>query len=142
MKEMKTGRFAVCKHPDHTDETDCGNRAIGCSKHCLCCMGKELAIELPEIKHTPAPWFIDSSATSLDIFSSDAGVLVAVVRRSLLSSHLDPTARANARLLAAAPELLEALQEIICADCRGWEELDPLLSKARAAIAKATGVKS
>ena len=97
---------------------------------------------MEKVKHTPVPWVIDGSATSLDIFSSDAAVLVAVVRRSLLSCHLDQTARANARLIAAAPELLEALQEIICADCRGWEELDPLLSKARAAIAKATGVKS
>ena len=43
-------------------------------------------------------------------------------------------------LIAAAPEMLEALQEIVAAaDGEGWSQLDPLLSKARAAIAKAQG---
>jgi hypothetical protein len=45
---------------------------------------------------------------------------------------------ANARLMAAAPELLEALQEIItAADGEGWSQLDAGFTKARAAISKA-----
>lgn len=35
--------FESCTHPDHTDDTSCLDRSVGCSKHCLCCMG-ELAI--------------------------------------------------------------------------------------------------
>lgn len=48
---------------------------------------------------------------------------------------------ANARLIAAAPELLEALAEIVsAADERGWDQLDPSFSKARSAIAAAKGI--
>lgn len=49
-------------------------------------------------------------------------------------------AEANARLIAAAPDLLVALQEIVAAaDGAGWSQLDATLAKARAAITKATG---
>ena len=45
-----------------------------------------------------------------------------------------------ARLNAAAPDLLKALQEIVAAaDGTGWKYLDATFSKARAAIANATG---
>jgi len=45
---------------------------------------------------------------------------------------------ANARLIAAAPDLLDALQDALCAlECCGKDY--PAMSKARAAIAKATG---
>ena len=37
--------YEKCDHPDHADDTDCLDRAVGCSKHCFCCMG-ELAIPL------------------------------------------------------------------------------------------------
>lgn len=48
-------------------------------------------------------------------------------------------AKANAILIAAAPELLEALIEIIkAADGEGWKQLDPGFKTARAAVAKAT----
>ena len=40
-------------HPDHADDTDCLDRAVGCSKHCFCCMG-ELAIPLQNDKSTNA----------------------------------------------------------------------------------------
>lgn len=45
---------------------------------------------------------------------------------------------ANAKLIAAAPELLDALMEIVnAADGDGWKQLDGTLSKARNAIKKA-----
>ena len=51
-----------------------------------------------------------------------------------------PRSLANARLIAAAPELLEALKEIIAAaDGDGWNQLDASFATARAAIAKAEG---
>ena len=37
--------FHFCTHPDHSDEIPCEDRAVGCSKHCKCCMG-EFAIPL------------------------------------------------------------------------------------------------
>jgi hypothetical protein len=50
---------------------------------------------------------------------------------------------ANARLLASAPELLEALQAMVwLANDREWEDPSPEITQARAAIAKATGEKS
>lgn len=50
-----------------------------------------------------------------------------------------PEREANARLMSSAPMLLEALKEIVAAaDGKGWAQLDPSLSRARAAIAAAT----
>lgn len=47
-----------------------------------------------------------------------------------------------AYLIAAAPDLLEALQDVVsAADGKGWEQLDPSFQKQRDAIAKALGVK-
>jgi len=53
------------------------------------------------------------------------------------------TAEADARLIAAAPELLEALESIATPEgfrlpAKEWEELD-LFKKARSAISKARG---
>lgn len=50
-------------------------------------------------------------------------------------------ARANARLIAAAPELLEALTD--CVEHMHWTQPqgEAALKKAKAAIAKATGEK-
>ena len=47
---------------------------------------------------------------------------------------------ADARLISAAPELYEALKEIVdAADGAGWNQLDATFTRARAALKKATG---
>ena len=71
-------------------------------------------------KFTPGPWVIDWNVARLDIFSSDAKVLVASLRRSAMSPAIDEAARANARLIAAAPNLYAALVKTMkkCR-CRG-----------------------
>lgn len=96
-------------------------------------------------KHTPGPWEIDWNVTRLDIFSSDAKVLVASLRRSALSEGIDEAARANARLIAAAPEMYEVIAAIATAMNCGYipneilSEGSPILEELRAAIAKAEG---
>jgi len=46
---------------------------------------------------------------------------------------------ADARLISAAPDLYEALQEIVDATDTGWEHLDATFTRARAALKKAKG---
>ena len=102
-------------------------------------------------KHTPGPWVIDWNMSRLDIFSADATTLVSTLRRSALSSKMDETAKANARLIAAAPDLLEALRnadKLITQLMPGVRHialqdygfLNDTLMANTAAIAKATGV--
>ena len=81
--------------------------------------------------HTPGPWNCNrASAAGREIIVSEVSpVDVAVL------SHRDKSQseiNANARLIAAAPDLLEALREIAA------DYSDPI-RLARAAIAKATG---
>jgi len=96
-----------------------------------------------ETKHTTGPWVIDWNVARLDIFSSDTKVLVASLRRSALSEDIDEAARANARLIAAAPELLNALRELsdlVDLILSGDYTPDSFTTQpARAAIAKAEG---
>lgn len=107
------------------------------------------------MKHTPAPWIVKSPTNIKGdgwtrIMSN--GVQIAKV------NALHPAGKreagdfeqetANARLIAAAPELLEALQALFenCAmthnrwgDGDNTKEADAAIQAARAAIAKATG---
>ena len=80
--------------------------------------------------HTPGPWHV---ANGCQIRSAKDQIAKAWMMRN-------GEGLANARLIAAAPELLEALEEIVsAADGDGWSQLDADLRKARAAIAKAKG---
>lgn len=86
-------------------------------------------------KHTPGPWHVVEgklTKSSLEVHANSRAIC------ELWRSWDSETELANARLIAAAPEMLEALQmianELPC--------LDNLMSDkeiARAAIAKATG---
>ena len=76
--------------------------------------------------HTPGPWHV---ANGCQIRSAKDQIAKAWMMRN-------GEGLANARLIAAAPEMLEALEEIVCAaDGDGWSQLDADLRKARAAIA-------
>lgn len=88
-----------------------------------------------DAKHAPGPW----KAQGLAIVASDRS-FVGRVYPWCADPQDAECAKANARLIAAAPELLEALEEIVsAADGDGWSQLDADLRKARAAIAKAKG---
>lgn len=86
-------------------------------------------------KHTPGPWFFESSGEAYEIFICDEnGDVVDSVAGEVVNEE-------DARLIAAAPELLEALQEV--ERKLGWIAIgSELLEKTRAVIAKATGEQS
>jgi hypothetical protein len=65
------------------------------------------------MKHTPGPWGIKTTETGTKaIFSGSSGAWVAHTVR-----YLSSTQEANARLISAAPDLLEALKDT-------WDVLD------------------
>jgi hypothetical protein len=87
-------------------------------------------------QHTPGPWTIANGHDARVYLIDDArghavGELV----------YADARKPADARLIAAAPDLLAALRKLIGAIDRlpGNNPLDGLADEARAAIARATG---
>ena len=100
---------------------------------------------MKEAKHTPGPWF-----THRDGFSSvyvearvGGGMLQEVACCGPTNEGSDQQ-EANARLIAAAPELLDALRGLLALEeenLRGYDDIDVCaeVQFARAAIAKATG---
>lgn len=96
-------------------------------------------------KHTPGPWMWDADPIKGDPLNSVRYRVVALgktVTQCYYSSS-DEAAQHDARLIAAAPKLLEALKKIdaICERAKandiGW--FAGVQSCARAAIAKAEG---
>lgn len=106
-----------------------------------------------ETKHTPGPWVIEDSVKGWDdnvAIKSEDGEYIGLV------SWLNDEQKPNAHLIAAAPDLLEALQK--CQTVLEWVveqaggpqceheggvvcfcQENAAISTARAAIAKATG---
>lgn len=102
--------------------------------------------------HTPGPWvgmvngkfnsdhdyYVEhTKARSLEyapIWADERVIALVVHTQDTFSLRASPSMQANASLIAAAPDLLEALQEL---DAK--PEYTSSWLKARAAIAKATG---
>ena len=85
-------------------------------------------------KHTPGPWQAYHECDgSIEVYAKHNGVITSVadVRRNVNDPHLDE--EANGRLIAAAPDLLEALQACLLRDDIASDELGEMI---RAAIAK------
>lgn len=100
------------------------------------------ALRLAEMKHTPGPWRIGTAPPNGEqTIGTIRGMMVAVATTGV---GMDEETLANARLIATAPELLEALQEVLpmlehLLMIRGEPEPGSIGHKARAAIAKAIG---
>lgn len=107
---------------------------------------------MSQAKHTPGPWMATTLVTMREPLEShfqirrENGQVIAV-------THLDSWAtkeedKANARLLAAAPDLLASLQAILVFARFGAHEMGTDTKEhqdfvaARDAIAKATGIKA
>ena len=96
-------------------------------------------------KHTPGPWVVRTIDQSLATVETQDGRYIIGNAGQLRADdwktgHIER--RANARLIAAAPELLEALQKML-PELRGLSIVSDtaaeMLREAEAAIAKATG---
>jgi len=90
--------------------------------------------------YTPGPWAMDAGTDGAVVYDPSAGTIAQI--------PIDLRAnRANARLIAAAPDLLEALEfferEMVKAqgfpEIAGRSGLSASLINARAALAKARG---
>ena len=102
-------------------------------------------------KHTPGPWTVGHTRTvthSGGIFSTetavhrgdaaDRGNCIAIAYGHGALSHSED----DARLIAAAPDLLEALKELLnnpAGDYDASDGYENAVKQARAAITKATG---
>lgn len=89
-------------------------------------------------QHTPGPWvaFADHPEGAIPVRAD--GLLVAVCRYSQNPRIGKENAEANAHLIAAAPELLEALKDVMDRLVDKHEQ-DESAVAAHAAITKATG---
>lgn len=99
-----------------------------------------------DVKHTPGPWLIEGNTVyalskhDINIFDAEVHAGYGDDDHKLSSDIL----QANAHLIAAAPDLLASLEEIIkCLDeAYGFDKFpDPtsISGRARAAAAKARG---
>lgn len=105
--------------------------------------------------HTPGPWVVADDVV-FQVRAHNQQMLVAEVRGwgwltgggglALSDEEAEKIQKANARLIAAAPELLDALKnlEAACAAVASWSDdcldfSDATRVAARAAIAKAEG---
>lgn len=96
-------------------------------------------------KHTPGPWrfYTEPQPNGCPIVGNGRGLMLAMLAHSVNYPDQRDEANANARLIAAAPELLDALQWLV--DLMPDPELDidtvqrEQVIKAKAVIAKATG---
>lgn len=104
---------------------------------------------------TPGPWGIGKScdgtpAVTVPVHPSEgSGFVVAHVNRLRVMGSVAGCAEANARLIAAAPELYAALtitlnkwvNMVNSGDCGFWDpEKEPHVIAARAALNKARGI--
>lgn len=93
-------------------------------------------------KHTPGPWTMHprfDDGAEVRALAPVAWCGVASTHGASSSQVIDAAeARANARLIAAAPDLLEACERLL--RWAGWPHAEKDIELARAAIAKAKGV--
>lgn len=88
------------------------------------------------MKHTPGPWHADESK-SFYVFACGSLAEQANVKNGPFVANASTAA--NARLIAAAPDMLEALRGFVeWAELMGTDDRNSRLVAARAAIARAT----
>lgn len=97
-------------------------------------------------KHTPGPWDCIEARTSCGrAFRIGSGEMLSAGPGCCIiyddyPGNLDNERAANARLIAAAPELLEALTALVAVYDDEFGMVAPEMDAALAAISKATGL--
>lgn len=84
-----------------------------------------------EAKHTPGPWLVDDKSSN-DVYRyvlAECDDIHPVARVTLDGIRHDSVAEANARLIAAAPELLAAIQAMMYAG--GKDEFQAAFDNAK-----------
>ena len=100
--------------------------------------------------YTPGPWIVTDERAMcrelwINVLHPDVGtVSLAAVRPGCDAANELGDTEANARLIAAAPEMFEALQNILLCpaildELNGDNETNNAVAKARAALSKALG---
>lgn len=84
-------------------------------------------------KHTPGPWFLSPQRKFIRANGAHGYNISAIVEQ-------EPFTEANAKLIAAAPDLLNALRKLVdkCLNSDGYNQKVDELAKAQQAIEKAT----
>ena len=95
--------------------------------------------EMTELKHTPVPWIIIEKSNEWAAIVADQSTDVGFVDVWNFYGDKDRL-KSDARLIAAAPELLDALLD--CREALRRTGHDGELAIVNAAIAKATGGKA
>ena len=91
------------------------------------------------MKHTPGPWVVDPAVRQgFTVYAPKEGFIVGTQDEEGRYGAIE--SEANARLIAAAPDLLALAERIARLPEHG--HYLALIDEARAAIAKATGEKS
>jgi hypothetical protein len=106
-------------------------------------------------KHTPGPWVWDGNVCDYNIDQEAPWLVTSEYHKDqrlpsgvILGGQIQCHSEANARLIAAAPELLEALKDLLdhytslvnSGDAGNWDaETEGEVIATRAAIAKAEG---
>ncbi len=76
---------------------------------------------MSKAKHSPGKWFFDGDTPAnqgFDVCTQDGGVLATAYYNVDRDEYSVQRAEANARLIAAVPEMLEALKEILAHECQ------------------------
>lgn len=107
------------------------------------------------VGHTPGPWVADANRFNSDPHDDKAAGIIGGKEDWIIAEICGdvPEHKANARLIAAAPELLEALERLHpqllkfydpsdAADTASMRRIGEALELTQAAIAKARGVTS
>ena len=96
-------------------------------------------------QHTPGPWKVNANVGKRGEIGVVADAAPCVIAHGMSEKHWPEIAQANAQLIAAAPELLNALEAVLyAADTMAAHAIvtgrfDAMRDKARQAIAKARG---
>ena len=91
------------------------------------------------MNHTPGPWYTAETTngdTLIIAKDGNSGRQISVVR-SIVDGLTEQEQLANARLMASAPDLLKALEDVLYTVCDTYNYF--MWERVRAAIAKAKG---